>query len=232
MNLKTPRLVLRAAVIVVLIAAGFYLSFELGRFQAGFSVLDERRRVEAFDGAIAERDAAIEELRRQVAILETSLDVDSETYASVEADLADLQARIQAQEEELAFYRGIVSPGDGLAGLRIQNVEVELVPGEGPHLLRILLVQAIVQSDRVTGTVRVSLKGLADGEERILGLDELASESQAADIPYGFRYFQTLELGIVWPGGFAPTELEVQVWPRQPRGETIIQSFPWAAVSG
>jgi hypothetical protein len=218
--------------LLALLAAALYLSFELGRYQSGFSLLDERRRSDVAGGELQTRDQRIEALERQLAILETSRDIDRETYAGIESNLAELEATIQAQEEELGFYRGIVAPGDGVAGLRIQSVEV--VPGEGEatHALRVLLVPAIVHNDRLTGSVRATLSGTRAGEPVAFGLDALGSESRATDIPYGFRYFQTLEVGLVLPEGFAPAEIEVQVWPGSPRGETIVQSFPWTAVTG
>lgn len=228
--MKAP--IVRTILIVLLAAAGLYLSFELGRYQSGYSLLDMRRETEAFEAVLTERDQAIEALERQVANFETSRQIDRETYRSIEDNLAELQDRIQAQEEDLAFYRGIVSPGDGTAGLRIQNVEIE--PGEdgATQILRVLLVQAIVHDDRVTGSIRANIKGMLDGQSIELGLDDLGSENRATDIPYGFRYFQTLELGLELPEGLEPQELEVQVWPRTPRGETIVQSFAWVAVSG
>jgi len=223
---------IKVAALLIVILAGFYLSFELGRYQADYSRLDAWREVSALETEIGVRDSAIDGLERRIAILETSGSIDRETYAGVEANLAELEARIQAQEEELVFYRGIVTPGDGVAGLRVQNVEVLAGEGEATHTLRVLLVQAIVHNDRVTGSVRVSLRGMQDGQSTAFGLDALGTESQATDIPYGFRYFQTLEMGLKLPAGFEPAELEVQVWPRSPRGETIVQSFPWPAVVG
>lgn len=219
------------AALLILIVAGFFLSFELGRYQADYSRLDAWREAAALEAEIGVRDSAIDELERRIAILETSGSIDRETYADVEANLAELEARIQAQEEELVFYRGIVTPGDGVAGLRVQNVEVLPGEGEATHTLRVLLVQAIVHNDRVTGSVRLSLRGMLDGQAAAFGLETLGTESQATDIPYGFRYFQTLDMGIMLPAGFEPAEIEVQVWPRSPRGETIVQSFPWPAVT-
>ena len=227
MNMRTARMGLAA----VLVIASLYLSFELGRFQSGFSMLDSRRQAETFATDLEEKDRRIDELQRQVAILETSSEIDQETYSSVETNLGELQVRIQEQEEELAFYRGIVSPGDGVAGLRIQSVEVVAGEDETARVLRVLLVQAIVHNDRVTGSVRARLTGTQNGEPAELGLDVLGTESSATDIPYGFRYFQTLEVGIGLPEGFVPEDLEIQVWPRSPRGETIVESFPWAEIA-
>lgn len=224
--------VTRALLIVTVLAGALYLSFELGRFQSDYSLLDVRRQTESFEATLVERDAAIDELERQIAILETSGEIDRETYSNVEDNLAELQANIQAQEEELVFYRGIVSPGDRLVGLRIQSVEIDSGENGETHILRVLLVQAIVQNDRVTGSVRARLSGVLAGEATDFGLDQLGSETSATDIPYGFRYFQELELGLALPDGFEPSELEIQVWPRTPRGETIVQSFSWATISG
>lgn len=223
---------LKYAALLILIVAGFYLAFELGRYQAAYSQLDAWRATSALQEEIAARDRAVDDLERQIAILQTSGSIDRETYAGVEANLAELEARIQAQEEELVFYRGIVSPGDGIAGLRVQNVEI--LPGEGDatHTLRVLLVQAIVHNDRVTGSVRLSLRGSLDGEAAAFGLEELSVESLGTEIPYAFRYFQSLETGLRLPAGFDPAEIEIQVWPRSPRGETIVQSFPWPTVIG
>jgi hypothetical protein len=171
-------------------------------------------------------------LPRQQAILETSREIDSETYATVERNLSELQQRIQALEEELAFYRGIVSPGDGVAGLRIQNVELLADDGGTELLLRLLLVQAIVHNDRVTGTVRLRVNGELHNEASVLTLGELQGEGGSNEIPYGFRYFQTLEQHLSLPAGFEPVELEIEIWPREPRGETVMQNFSWASVSG
>jgi hypothetical protein len=226
-----PRL-LGGLALLILIGAGLYLSFELGRYRSGFSLLDARRRSELAATELADREARIDQLERQIAILETSRDIDRETYADVEANLAELEARIQAQEEELGFYRGIVSPGDGIAGLRVQSVE--LMPGEGDaaYLLRVLLVQAIVHNDRLTGSLQVVVRGEQAGEAVEFGLDELGSETRGAEIPYGFQYFQSLEVPLSLPQGFAPAELEIQVWPGSPRGETIVQSYPWQSLAG
>ena len=102
---------------VIAVTGSVFLAHELGRLNGGYSYLDQRRERDELTAVIAERDLTIEALRRQVAILETSQEIDQETYTLVEKNLDELQAQIQAQEEELAFYRGIISPEDGVAGL-------------------------------------------------------------------------------------------------------------------
>lgn len=223
-------------ILILVTAAAFVallmLSFELGRNRAGFSLLDERRERAAFEQEIAARDQVIDELEREIAILETSSQIDNEANALVRESLADLEARLQAQEEELAFYRGIVSPGDGIAGLRIQNVEIEPAQtGEG-YTLRVLLVQAIVNSNSVAGEIRATLRGNQSGQAMAYTLSELSSETGSGAIDFDFRYFQSLDVELILPAGFEPVELEVEVWPQNPQGETIVQTFPWNSFEG
>lgn len=220
--------VLLAAAVVLLVAFG-YLCFELGRYWAGYSLLDHRSVVEENEELRAAHAAAAADLERELAILRTSREIDRETYAQVEATLTRLETTIQAQEEELAFYRGIVSPQDGHAGLRIQSLEV--LPGdrERRYMLRLVLVQAIVHSRRVSGVVKLRVEGILDGAAASFGLEELGDEQPGpAELAYEFRYFEPLERELVLPVGFAPTNVVVEVSPREPRGDRLTQTFEWA----
>jgi hypothetical protein len=224
--------ILAYALGAALLGAALYLSFELGRYRAGYAILDARREAGDLRALLATRDATIEDLRRQEAIRVTSEEIDRETYARVEATLDELQAKIQAQEEELAFYRGIVSPGDGVAGLRIQEFQIVPEDSEQRHVLRLILVQAIVHNQRVKGSVKVRMSGMLGAEPAEFDLTELVAEGEAQEIAYDFRYFQSIEHALVLPVGFEPATVEVEIWPREPRGERITRSFEWTAVSG
>ncbi len=211
-----------------LLALGaLYLSFELGRYRSGYSILDHRRETSGLAGRLAAEQGRSAELRRQLAIVETAADIDRATYAQVESTLGDLQAQIQAQEEELVFYRGIVSPQDGIAGLRIQSLEVLPSDGEGRYLLRLLLVQAIQHSRRVSGAVKLQLEGTQNGEAVTFDVAELALPGESYDMDYEFRYFQGLETELRLPATFEPQRVVVEIWPNEARADRINQTFDW-----
>jgi hypothetical protein len=221
-----------AVTALLLLVAALLLSFEFGRNQAGFSVFDQRRERESLETELAAREVEIEVLERELAIVRTSSQIDSESTATVQAGLAELEARLQAQEEELAFYRGIVSPGDGVAGLRIQSVEIEPSPTGDGLLLQVLLVQAIVNNDPVTGELRANLRGNLNGQAAAYTLADLSARNESGALQFEFRYFQALAVELVLPEEFEPAELELEVWPQSPQGETIVQSFPWNSFQG
>ncbi|HEX7079981.1 MAG TPA: DUF6776 family protein [Gammaproteobacteria bacterium] len=216
----------------VLVLGAAYLVFELGRYEAGYSLLDHRNEVERLRTRVGEQAQRIEELERELAMLETSSEIDQETYAQLKVTLTELEAKLQAQEEELAFYRGIISPPDGQPGLRVQSVEVAPGNGEQRYVLRIVLMQAIAQNRKAAGVVRLSVSGNLHGEPQTLGLEELTGAAEVAELEYDFRYFQGLEQEITLPDGFEPLDIEVEVRPSEPRGEPLTQTFEWAAVSG
>src|SRR5262245_49686452 len=227
MTRRTGRPAWTYALAAVLVLGALYLSFELGRYRSGYSILDQRRETAALADQLAEERNAGDELRRQLAIAETAGDIDRVTYSQVESTLADLQAQIQTQEEELVFYRGIVSPKDGVAGLRIQSLEVLPSDGEGRHLLRLLLVQAIQHSRRVSGAVKLQLEGMQGGQTATFDVAELSAPGESYDMDYEFRYFQGLEAELALPVAFEPQKVIVEIWPNEARAERINQTFDW-----
>jgi hypothetical protein len=219
------------ALAAVVAFGALYLAFELGRLRSGFSVIDHRREVAALTQRIEEERAAGDELRRQIAIAQTSGEIDRETYSQVESNLGNLQAKIQSQEEELVFYRGIVSPQDGVAGLRIQSLEVLPADGERRYSVRLVLVQAIVHSRKLAGQIKLQLEGLKDGQMASLDGSQVAAGDGRYDMAYDFRYFQGLETELELPVGFEPQRINVEIWPNEAKAEKVYQSFDWSVTS-
>ena len=232
MTARTGRPLWVYALVVLVAGTSLYLAYELGRYQGGYSLLDHRRERAQLTERLAEEKAVSDELRRQLAIGETSSEIDRATYAQVETTLADLQAQIQTQEEELVFYRGIVSPQDRVAGLRIQSLEALPGDGEGRYLVRLLLVQAIQHRARVSGAVKLQLEGIQDGQMASFDVAELVVPGESYDMAYEFRYFQGLEAELALPAGFEPQRMTVEISPNEARAEHINQTFEWPAIAG
>ena len=217
---------------LVVISAVIYLAFEFGRLEAGFSILEQRRSQEELQLVIQLQIQEADELRRQFTMLQASQEIDRETYAQVEMSLAELQQLIQEQEEQLAFYQGIISPEDGHPGLRVQTLTISPTGAERHYELRLVLVQAIVQDRRVTGVVRMSIDGANGGLPARLSVADLQLENDSGDLAYSFRYFQGLQREIVLPAEFEPRQINVEIRPEDSGAERVLHSYEWAAVAG
>jgi hypothetical protein len=231
---ETQRLIVRrhkpartALVWGSLVVGGFVLlatAFEIGRYRAGYSVIDAERDRLARSAEIKELTVQLRDTQLKLAANEMARRVDKESYAQVEKSLADLQLRLGEQSQELTFYRGIVNPADNIAGLRIQQVKV--LPGVAPRRfrVRIVLIQASRQ-DAVTGAAAdLSVDGLRGGKAVNLPLAEIGTSSRA--LSFSFRYFQELETEIELPADFVPQRVQIEVRPAK-AASSIRQTYPW-----
>jgi hypothetical protein len=164
-------------------------------------------------------------LNAKVAELEMARNLDREAYGQVERTLGDLQAQLSRKSDDLAFYKSIVSPEDGIQGLRIHRFEVQ--PGTEPRefLLKLTLVQAMRHDSVAAGLADVVLHGTEDGRPARHSVGELLGRPKA-QLPFSFRYFQTLEQAVTLPEGFDAFEVEVLVRSGKLR-TPLQQSFPW-----
>lgn len=218
------RAVLIGAVLGSVLA--LYLMYEWGRFEGGYSKfaeIQQRREVSAKLTALQEEN---DRLRAEIASAELARNVDTKAYADVEKNLADLQAQVLKHREQLTFYRGIVSPEDGIGGLRIQRFQV-LPNGANQHYrLRLVLVQSMRQETVVSGAVVVQIEGVQDNRPVQLALPQAGATTRAdGQLPFQFRYFQNLEQDIVLPEGFEPRAVNVEV--RSARLAPVRESYPW-----
>ena len=222
---------MRAAFTVLAIALG-YLVYELGRIQANYNILDTAAERQAYEAHIDSLDAEIASLKQEVALLETHREIDREAYKEVEASLTTLQAKIQEQTDAIAFYRGIVSPEDGAAGLKVQDLRLTRGEAERAYKVRLVLVQSLKHDRKVSGDVAVSIEGNEDGEGKIYALTDLLPADADKAWPFSFRYFQDFDRQLLLPDGFEPERVHVEVRSKTRSISSIEESFAWAMSQG
>lgn len=201
--------------------------YDLGQRSAGHNSVEASRTVAALKDEVARVTRENGELREQIATLETAAKIDGEAYASVENELVDLQAQILQQQEDLAFYRGIVDSG-GDQGLRIQDFSVSRGSGEAAYVLRLVLAQSISGDKKVSGVVDLSVEGQRDGQTVRIELEELnPNDPNGGNLPFSFRYFENLTTSLELPEDFAPKRVLVRVRPQGKSSKTVEEFFAW-----
>jgi hypothetical protein len=222
-----------ARLLLVALAAGaLYLTYEFGRLRAGYHVIEAMGERGEFEDRIAALEKEKLALSEQIALLETHRDIDREAYAEVERSLETLQAKIQEQQDAIEFYRGIVSPADGNAGLRVQDFRLSRGQQEREFNIRLVLVQAMKHDRKVSGAVSLSIAGLQDGEQKSYGYDELLPDKGSSDWGFSFRYFQDFNRQVVLPDGFEPERITVEVESRTKSIASIEESYAWHSSQG
>jgi hypothetical protein len=224
-------LVIRA--VIALLAIGVaYLAFEFGRIQAAYNVVDAANERQSFKDQILGLENEIVDLNQQIALLETHRDIDSAAYGDVEESLSELQAKIQEQQDAIAFYRGIVSPADGKSGLRVQDFSLTRGGAEREYLIRLVLVQTRKHDRKVSGNVKLSIVGELNGVETSYEYAQLLPADGEQAWAFSFRYFQDFDRQVILPDGFTPERITVQVESRTRSIASIEESFSWLNSQG
>lgn len=203
------------------------LAYNRGQASAGLSAAQvalERRELIAKADRLERQNS---KLNARVAELEMARKLDREAYGQVEQTLGELQSQLSRQADDLAFYKSIVSPADGVQGLRIHRFEVS--PGAEPrqYQLKLTLIQSMRHESVAAGLVQVVVHGMQGDRPARYSVGELLGRPKA-QLPFSFRYFQTIEQAVTLPEGFQAFEAEVQVRSSKLRFP-MQQSFPWKA---
>ena len=218
-------LVAGGAVIAVVLLTG--VAYNRGQASAGLQAAQvalDRRELTAKADRLERQNAR---LNARVAELEMARKLDREAYGQVEKTLGELQSQLSRQTDDLAFYKSIVSPADGVQGLRIQRFEV--LPGAEPreYQLKLTLIQSMRHESVAAGLAQIVVHGMQGDRPARYTLGELLGQPKA-QLPFSFRYFQTIEQAVTLPEGFQAFEVEVQVRSSKLRFP-MQQSFPWKA---
>lgn len=193
---------------VVLVTAG-YLLFRYGAGYGGGEFDRFSTQQERLQRQLAEARKQNAELRQQLAILERSSEIDRRASLEVRNDIARLQDKMQALRKELAFYRGIVSPGDSRAGLTIQRFDLKRGAATGRYTFNLMLTQVKGNDKYAQGVVEIAVEGLQDGDSRELTFRHLKAGDGKA-MKFRFRYFQDFEGEFEIPEGFEPQRLTIR----------------------
>lgn len=215
----TFRALLTLAVIVALWAAFVY-----GERRAGY----DRDAAAVLQDQLAGARDGNRQLQQQITVLERERDVDLSSRQQVQKSVEAMQDKLASAQEELAFYKGIVSPGTSEKGIYAQNLK--FTSGGAPRLYhyRLVLVQSRTKEFRISGNVDMKLYGSQGGKPVILDVSSLVTKSTPA-LRFAFQYFQNLEGDLILPEGFQPGRVEVVI--DENGRDPVRQNFDWQNVT-
>jgi len=214
--------------LVLLLSAGYFL-FQSGVRYADTAWVQLEAQNEDLSQRLEQAHGVEEDLRQQLAIQQRSSEIDRLATTAVRKEFAVLQDSMLEMREELAFYRGIVSPQGGKAGLQVQRFQVRPVDASGRYTFELVLTQ-LKRNDRYArGTVSLELKGAKAGKAQSLALTDLLVD-EPGSLKFKFRYFQEFSGDFELPEGFVPESVVIKVQPSgkgQPDG--VEKTVEWPA---
>src|ERR1044072_4974577 len=175
------RRMITIVLLVLVVAGGVYGMFEFGRYRANYDIVavlkeraDYKGQIETqeatspeliavlkqraeYKGQIETQEATISELRAKVAQLESSTVGQTREREEVQRTIGDLQAQVARANQELAFFRGIVTQNANSAEVKIQQARMLATATANKFRIRVTLVQPMKPDTVVSGVVGLSV---------------------------------------------------------------------------
>ena len=213
--------------LALMVGGGVYGMFEYGRFRAGYDVVAGVKDRADLNAKIADRDTTISELRAKVALLESAAVGQTREREEVQRTIGDLQAQVARANQELAFFRGIVTQNANSAEVKIQQARMVATATANKFRILVTLVQPMKPDTTVSGVVILSVDGEVDGKP---GRAEFATLSggKRREITFTFRYLENIEEEITMPPGMKPEQLLVEVRSSRRGSAPVQQSYVWS----
>jgi len=220
------RAVLLAA-LVLLGLASLYGAFELGRYDAGYRVIDSVRGALSTSARLRSLEAENAQQRTELEAAEVARRVDREGYKQVEQNLGDMQSQIARLNQDLSFYRGLVQP-ESVVSVKVQQMQIVPEPVEGQFRLKFVLMQTGKPDKEVSGSSSIVIDGLQGGRPQSLKFAEI-SPNRRESLAYSFRYFEDFDELVRLPKAFVPTRIGIEIHTGRDQSRGFRQAFAWKA---
>ncbi len=221
--------VLRTVLRIVAILVGLfalYVVYELGRYNAGYDRQAAAQQRTALAVRIEHLEKDNRELRTRLAEADTIRAGRAREQAEVARAMGELQAQVDRQSQELAFYRGVVAQNTNTLGVKIEQLHITAGKRPATFTVHMSLVRSGRADSAVTGSVHLSLDGTYDGSARSLDLAAL-SGGQVRELRYNFRYLQNFDQDLSVPLAFKAEQLVVEVQSSRHDVAPLSQTFLW-----
>ena len=213
-----------------MLAGAMAMFFFLGKGYQDYQLEHLQLERETLLSKIAELETRNHNLVQKNAHLLGGSKIERGAYELANQELVRLQQQLLEQKEELAFYRGIVSPNDTELGVNLQTFEVRKKNNQNQFSYKMILTKSGKSTVRVRGDTSIMIRGEKAGDVSEMNISELALENSPTNTKFAFRYFQVFEGDIALPDGFKPFEVEIGIKPTTKKVESFSETISWTSV--
>ncbi|MDA0688830.1 MAG: hypothetical protein O2948_09320 [Proteobacteria bacterium] len=168
------------------------------------------------------------ELKRQIAILDRSSMMDQRATEEVQSTIRTLRERVAQLEEDIVFYRQVVSEETEDTGLVIGQFDISATAQAGRFRYKLVMRQEDADGDTfLLGHVNINIVGQQDNEQVVYSLRDVSSDEDELDIRLRFKFFQNIEGVLELPEGFTPDRIQIAAASMEPVVKTLNQDFSW-----
>jgi len=212
-------------VIIALVGAMIWMSYEYGRRMAGFNSSDAGLVIDGQQVEIETLQSKLAEYQRQTAMLERNSKIEDDTTGQLKKTLTEAQNELLELKKELAFYKSIVAPEQGKPIIVIQTIQLKKDVAGG-YDYKIMVSQQGRNDRFARGAIEVTIEGANQGAKQTLALSDV-SDDASKPMNFGLKYFQNFTGKLKLPEGFVAESMRVKLKPSSKTLESVDEKFPW-----
>ncbi len=226
---RPVRTVLLAGVTLAVTMAAVWGAYRLGLRDGGHAAAQARATEAHLRIQVADLRDQVGELHQRNTLLARAERIERDAREHLREMIERRDQRIAALEEELTFYRNIVSPSKMDPGLQIRRVSLKPAAGLArTYRYELVLSQLNGGKRYAEGEVDLRLDGQQEGEPASFSFTDLTLED-TVETEFRFKYFQTLTGRVQLPEEFEPRWLKVNVRPTN-GFDPLEESHAWGSV--
>ncbi|MCY1534634.1 hypothetical protein D9M68_700120 [compost metagenome] len=229
-----PRRAGRVRLALLLLLLAIPVAFYAGTWWQARSSQALIAEQQALQVRLGEQEQELDQLRQRLAVVGSGEKVAQQANEQSRLTIKLLEEQIFKQQQDLAFYKGVLAPASRREGLRIRTFELQATDKAGLFRYKLLLSRVGKDDMPLAGQLQVTVEGRQGDKEVSLelaaltqGLPEQLSEQV---IPFAFKHFQAIpEAGrfgeLKLPEGFVPHQVKVRA---EIKGEKPLErTFKW-----
>ena len=229
-----PRRAGRVRLALLLLIFAVPLAFFAGAWWQARSTQAFMAEHEVLQTRLSEQERELEQLRQSLVVLSSGEKVAQQANEQNRLTIKLLEEQIFKQQQDLAFYKGVLAPASRREGLRIRAFELQATDRPRHFRYKLLLSRVGKDDKPLQGQLRVTVEGRQGGKDVSLELADLTQglpdELSDQEIAFTFKHFQAIpEAGrfaeLKLPAGFEPRQVRVRA---EVKGEKPLErTFKW-----
>ncbi|QLC72588.1 hypothetical protein LPB260_17640 [Pseudomonas sp. LPB0260] len=229
-----PRRAGRVRLALLLLIVAVPLAFAAGAWWQARSTQAFMAEYDALQAQLSEQARELDQLRQSLAVLSSGEKVAQQANEQNRLTIKLLEEQIFKQQQDLAFYKGVLAPASRREGLRIRAFELQATDTPRQFRYKLLLSRVGKDDKPLQGQLRVTVEGRQGGKDVSLALADLTQglpeQFSEKAIVFTFKHFQAIpEAGrfaeLKLPEGFEPRQVRVRA---EVKGEKPLErTFKW-----
>ncbi len=214
-------------VVIILIVVSSSAGFYFYGYGAGIQVSGDAR--EERDTLLIQMDDMnyqMSFLQQELINAEQASAVDRQALEEVQDTILNFRETIAQLEEDVLYYKKIMSPENNDTGLMIGQLDLVNMNDAGRVRYRLELRQVGNNDNIISGYANVNILGSQDRQEISMPLRSVAVDENQLDIRLQFRYFQNIQGELLLPERFEPVGVQI-IAVDEGNDETVQKSFAW-----